>query len=418
MFALLILEALKKVQLSNTVSVYKTSLQHTIIILFPFSYSNSNFPVPGQIHLAKMQIQECCILPLLRADVFASMGSLLSPPRGIMLYGPPGTGKTMLAKAIAKESGAFFINLRISTIQNKWFGESQKLVRALFTLAEKMAPTIIFVDEMDALLRQRNDRDQSHINDIKAEFMSQWDGLLSGELLPKERGESERFIELGAGMGYDDSQDREELRKQRERKKREERARAFGIMVVGATNRPHDVDRAILRRMPRQFYIGLPDVAEREQILRLYLSGRYEGAAKEEYAVDLDALANEVAMETEGYSGSDLRELVNAAAMIPVREFLAQGGGSKKKKKKNSKHDQVRALKLSDFWQAKQSVPPTNASNPRDNFMDYSRPDVWNSNGQSTGDAQQTSNNSTTLPPEFNIPPEVRHRVMQLCAQM
>ncbi len=132
----------------------------------------------------------------------------------------------MIAKAMAKESGAAFINLNISTLTEKWFGESQKLVRALFTLAQKCQPTIIFIDEIDALLRERSRNDNEANAMIKSEFMSLWDGFGS------------------AG-------DR--------------------ILVLGATNRPNDIDAAILRRMPKRFEIKLPDHEQRVQILRLIL---------------------------------------------------------------------------------------------------------------------------------------------------
>lgn len=147
------------------------------------------------------------MLPLRRPDLFKG---LLKPCRGILLFGPPGTGKTMLAKAIANEAGASFINVSMSTITSKWFGEDEKNVRALFTLAAKVSPTIIFVDEVDSMLGQRT-RVSEHeaMRKIKNEFMTHWDGLLTK---PGEK-----------------------------------------ILVLGATNRPFDLDEAIIRRFERRF---------------------------------------------------------------------------------------------------------------------------------------------------------------------
>ncbi|KAL5174322.1 putative AAA domain-containing protein [Glycine soja] len=224
----------------------------------------------GALDETKESLQELVMLPLRRPDLFT--GGLLKPCRGILLFGPPGTGKTMLAKAIAKEAGASFINVSMSTITSKWFGEDEKNVRALFTLAAKVSPTIIFVDEVDSMLGQRT-RVGEHeaMRKIKNEFMTHWDGLLT---------------------------------KQGER-----------ILVLAATNRPFDLDEAIIRRFERRIMVGLPSVENREKILRTLL-------AKEK--VDNELEFKELATMTEGYTGSDLKNLCTTAAYRPVRELIQQ----------------------------------------------------------------------------------------------
>ncbi|KAF6162131.1 hypothetical protein GIB67_008260 [Kingdonia uniflora] len=238
--------------------------------VIPASDIGVSFADIGALEETKESLQELVMLPLRRPDLFK--GGILKPCRGILLFGPPGTGKTMLAKAIANEAGASFINVSMSTITSKWFGEDEKNVRALFTLAAKVSPTIIFVDEVDSMLGQRT-RVGEHeaMRKIKNEFMTHWDGLLS------KPGE--------------------------------------GILVLAATNRPFDLDEAIIRRFERRIMVGLPSVENRELILKTLLS-------KEKTEDGLDF--KELAAMTEGYSGSDLKNLCTTAAYRPVRELIQQ----------------------------------------------------------------------------------------------
>ncbi|KAL2227009.1 UNVERIFIED_CONTAM: Spastin [Sesamum indicum] len=281
----------------------------------------------GALDEIKESLQELVMLPLRRPDLFN--GGLLKPCRGILLFGPPGTGKTMLAKAIANEAGASFINVSMSTITSKWFGEDEKNVRALFTLAAKVSPTIIFVDEVDSMLGQRT-RVGEHeaMRKIKNEFMTHWDGLLTK---PGER-----------------------------------------ILVLAATNRPFDLDEAIIRRFERRIMVGLPSVENREMILRTLL-------AKENVEEDLDF--KELAAMTEGYSGSDLKNLCVTAAYRPVRELIQQERQKDKEKKqrdvegesskdasatneetKEEKVISLRPLNMEDMRQAKNQVAASFAS--------------------------------------------------------
>ncbi len=174
------------------------------------------------------ELRETVILPIRRRQLLAG-SRLTQAPKGVLLHGPPGCGKTMIARATAREAGARFINLDGAAIQDKWYGESQKLVGALFSLARKLQPTIIFIDEIDSLLRMRDSRDHEATAMIKAQFMQLWDGLSA---------EAE-----GAEFN------------------------SATVVVMGATNRPKDVDRAILRRMPATFHVGLPDYNQRKAIL-------------------------------------------------------------------------------------------------------------------------------------------------------
>lgn len=210
-------------------------------------------------------------MPLQHPEIFRSSGKLLTCPRGCLFYGPSGTGKSMLAKAIAKESTAAFINVSPSTFQNKWFGESQKYVRALFTLANKLSPCIIFIDEIDLFLSSR-DNGNAHeaSNSMKGEFMALWDGLTTSE--------------------------------------------DADILVLGATNRPWDIDTAFLRRMPRQFQFTLPSVDERKAILHVILR---------DSQLHADVCIEDLAKCTQKYSGSDLKEFCKYAAMLPMREWMA-----------------------------------------------------------------------------------------------
>eukprot|EP00814_Leptocylindrus_danicus_P006921 CAMPEP_0116042642 /NCGR_PEP_ID=MMETSP0321-20121206/25824_1 /TAXON_ID=163516 /ORGANISM="Leptocylindrus danicus var. danicus, Strain B650" /LENGTH=465 /DNA_ID=CAMNT_0003523183 /DNA_START=16 /DNA_END=1414 /DNA_ORIENTATION=- len=270
----------------------------------------------GGIDDIKAEIWDLIVLPLQRPDLFCSESGLVAAPKGILLYGAPGTGKTMLAKAIAKESGAAFVNIRLSTIMNKWFGESNKTIAAIFSLAQKLAPSIVFIDEIDTFLGQREGHDSSSVGSIKSEFLTMWDGILTGNVNTKP------------------------------------------VMVLGATNRPYDVDSAILRRLPRTFEIGLPPMKSRLAILELILE-------KQPMTKEARKLIPAIAKSTEGYSGSDLKELCRAAAMEPVRELTAESsrravqGLDQKKGANPAKGARVRPVNEQDFAQALRRVRKT-----------------------------------------------------------
>ncbi|KAI5466552.1 P-loop containing nucleoside triphosphate hydrolase protein [Mariannaea sp. PMI_226] len=222
------------------------------------------------------ELKESVIYPLTMPHLYSHSSPLLSAPSGVLLYGPPGCGKTMLAKAVAHESGASFINLHISTLTEKWYGDSNKIVRAVFSLARKMQPAIIFIDEIDAVLGTRRSGEHEASGMVKAEFMTLWDGLTSSN---------------SSGM-------------------------PARIMVLGATNRIHDIDEAILRRMPKKFPVPLPEKEQRRRILQLVL----QNTKTDPDHFDLDYIAK----ITAGLSGSDIKEACRDAAMVPVREYMRQ----------------------------------------------------------------------------------------------
>ncbi|XP_073272500.1 uncharacterized protein [Primulina huaijiensis] len=223
----------------------------------------------GALENVKDTLKELVMLPLQRPELFCK-GQLTKPCKGILLFGPPGTGKTMLAKAVATEAGANFINISMSSITSKWFGEGEKYVKAVFSLASKIAPSVIFVDEVDSMLgRRENPGEHEAMRKMKNEFMVNWDGL---------------------------------------RTKDTER-----VLVLAATNRPFDLDEAVIRRLPRRLMVNLPDAANRAKILRVIL-------AKEDLSADMDL--DSVASMTDGYSGSDLKNLCVTAAHRPIREIL------------------------------------------------------------------------------------------------
>ncbi|PSR89548.1 ATPase family AAA domain-containing protein [Actinidia chinensis var. chinensis] len=264
----------------------------------------------GALEKVKDTLKELVMLPLQRPELFCK-GQLTKPCKGILLFGPPGTGKTMLAKAVATEAGANFINISMSSITSKWFGEGEKYVKAVFSLASKISPSVIFVDEVDSMLgRRENPGEHEAMRKMKNEFMVNWDGL---------------------------------------RTKDTER-----VLVLAATNRPFDLDEAVIRRLPRRLLVNLPDASNRAKILKVIL-------AKEDLSPDIDL--DSIASMTDGYSGSDLKNLCVTAAHRPIREIL-----EKEKKERAaalaegrpppalSGSSDIRPLNMDDFKNAHERV--------------------------------------------------------------
>merc|ERR1719394_1042919 len=216
------------------------------------------------LEFAKKTVKEIVVLPLKRPDLFFG---LRGPPKGLLLFGPPGTGKTLIGKCIASRSGSTFFSISASSLTSKWVGEGEKMVRALFAVAKVHQPSVVFIDEIDSLLTSRSEGEHESSRKIKTEFLVQLDGASS---VGQER-----------------------------------------VLVLGATNRPQELDEAARRRLVKRLYIPLPDQEARLTILRRLLS-------RERHRLT-DKEMEEVVEKTEGYSGADMANLCKEAAMGPIR---------------------------------------------------------------------------------------------------
>ena len=223
----------------------------------------------GGLEEVKGKLQEAVEWPLKKPEVFKRLG--IRPPRGILLYGPPGTGKTLLAKAIAKESEANFILVNGPSLLSKWVGESEKAVREIFRKARQTAPTILFFDEIDALVPRRSSSggDNHSTERVVNQMLTEMDGLES----------------------------------------------LNDVVIVAATNRPDMLDPALLRqgRFDRIILTPIPDVKGRKKIFEIYT---------EKMPKTKDVDITELAEKTEGYVGADIEGVCREAAMIALRKDL------------------------------------------------------------------------------------------------
>jgi len=224
----------------------------------------------GDLEEAKERIREIVELPLKHPEIFQRLG--IEPPKGILLYGPPGTGKTLLAKALANEIGAYFIAVNGPEIMSKFYGESEERLREVFKEAQENAPAIIFIDEIDSIAPKRSEVIGEVEKRVVAQLLTLMDGI-------QERGK---------------------------------------VIVIGATNRPDDIDPALRRpgRFDREIEIRPPDEKGRFEILQVHTRNM-------PLAEDVDL--REIAKMTKGYTGADLAALAKEAAMAALREFMKSG---------------------------------------------------------------------------------------------
>lgn len=214
---------------------------------------------------AKEALKEAVILPVKYPQFFTGKRK---PWNGILLYGPPGTGKSYLAKAIATEADSTFFSVSSSDLVSKWMGESEKLVSSLFALAREKAPSIIFIDEIDALCSSRGEGESEAARRIKTEFLVQMQGV-----------------------GRDDG---------------------GRVLLLGATNLPYSLDHAVRRRFDKRIHIPLPEARDRSQMFRIHIGDTPNNLTKEDF--------EELGEKTAGFSGSDIAVVVKDVLMQPIRK--------------------------------------------------------------------------------------------------
>ena len=266
------------------------------------------------LEFAKKTIKEIIIWPMLRPDLF---NGIRRPPKGLLLFGPPGTGKTMIAKAIASQSKSMFFNISASSLMSKWIGESEKLVRTLFALASFYQPSVVFIDEIDSLLTSRSENENEASRRIKTEFLVQLDG---------------------AGTNIEDR-----------------------ILIIGATNRPQEIDDAFVRRLSKRLYIPLPNKVSRKQLIMRVLEKERKNNNKYDINEnDIDDIIN----RTKGYSGSDLINVCKEAAMMPIRSI---------EDITNCQLENLRGVNKKDFDEALITVKPSINEKSIEQYVEWNK---------------------------------------------
>jgi SpoVK/Ycf46/Vps4 family AAA+-type ATPase len=247
---------------------------------------------------AKKAIKEAIVYPVQRPDLFP-----LGWPRGILLFGPPGCGKTLIAAAVATELDATFFSIDAASIMSKWLGEAEQNVAKLFGSARKFSnegkPAIVFVDELDSLMGQHQNEVGGEIR-VRNQFLKEMDGIV-------------------------------------------DKGKNLHVYVIGATNKPWDLDWAFIRRFQKRILVPLPDHHTRLMMLKLYTSNL-------QLAQDVDL--HELARLSEGFSGSDIRDVCQAAQLKLIGEFFESGQAVNKEAK-------PRSLTMTDFRQTLEERKPS-----------------------------------------------------------
>jgi vacuolar protein-sorting-associated protein 4 len=247
---------------------------------------------------AKKAVKEAIVYPVQRPDLFP-----LGWPRGILLFGPPGCGKTLLAAAVATEIDATFYSIDAASIMSKWLGEAEQNVAKLFGSARKSStegkPAIVFVDELDSLMGQHSNEVGGEIR-VRNQFLKEMDGIV-------------------------------------------DKGRNLHVYVIGATNKPWDLDWAFIRRFQKRILVPLPDHHTRLMMLKLY-TGTLQ--------IDPDVDLHELARLSEGFSGSDIRDVCQAAQLKLIGEFFESG-------KAMDKAAKPRSITMGDFRQILEERKPS-----------------------------------------------------------
>ncbi|MGD0645445.1 MAG: AAA family ATPase [Candidatus Bathyarchaeia archaeon] len=247
---------------------------------------------------AKKAVKEAIVYPVQRPDLFP-----LGWPRGILLFGPPGCGKTLLAAAVATEIDANFYSIDAASIMSKWLGEAEQNVAKLFGSARKSSnegkPAIVFVDELDSLMGQHSNEVGGEIR-VRNQFLKEMDGIV-------------------------------------------DKGKALHVYVIGATNKPWDLDWAFIRRFQKRILVPLADHSTRLSMLKLYSSN---------LQIDTDVDLHELARLSEGFSGSDIRDVCQSAQLKLIGEFFESG-------KAMDKEAKPRALTMADFRQILEDRKPS-----------------------------------------------------------
>ena len=248
----------------DALNVVEPSAIREIMVQIP----NTKWDAVGGLESVKQELKEMIEWPMKHKALFEKVG--ITAPRGVLLYGPPGTGKTLLAKAIATETNANFISIKGPEIFNKWVGESERKIRDIFKKARQLAPSIVFIDEIDSITSGRTGLETNDAkNNVIAQLLTEIDGV----------------------------------------------SNLKDIIIIGATNRPDLIDPAFLRpgRFEKLLLVPLPDESTREKIFDVYLG---------KMNVDKKASSKEFAKLTDGFSGAEIEAVCREAGLTKIRLII------------------------------------------------------------------------------------------------